>query len=67
MIEDIKRLLVGNLHWSVQFTYRKANNTVHLLTKLAFNYNSETVWLDEDPLQIMNSMLKEKYYLIIFF
>ncbi|XP_042954503.1 uncharacterized protein LOC122290886 [Carya illinoinensis] len=43
VIEDIRKMLGDKPQWSVQFTYRKANNTAHILAKLGLNCNEENV------------------------
>lgn len=50
LIEDTRRLLADNSSWLLSFTYREANNTAHLLARLALNCNEELVWIEEGPL-----------------
>lgn len=59
--KDAKRILPVNSNWSIRYVYREANNIAHKLAKLAFDFSEERVWIEDDPLQISNSILSEKY------
>ncbi|XP_042958077.1 uncharacterized protein LOC122293606 [Carya illinoinensis] len=61
IIEDTRKMLSNDGKWSVKFTHREANNVAHTLAKLTLDCSDETVWIEEGPLQIKNSVLKEKY------
>ncbi|XP_042939545.1 uncharacterized protein LOC122274584 [Carya illinoinensis] len=61
VVDDIRTMLRDRPHWSVQFTYRKANNTTHILAKLGLTCKDENVWMEEGSIQIMNSVMREKY------
>lgn len=41
--------------------YREANTIAHKLSKLAFKYTDERVWIEECPIEILSDIRKERY------
>lgn len=54
-------VLADRLNWEVRFVYREANNIAHKSAKLAFSLSDERVWMDDDPIEMTNDLLKEIY------
>lgn len=61
VIEDVRSLIVDNQNRNINFIFREANNVAHLLAKFSISLSEKKVWIEDEPLQIIPSILKEKY------
>lgn len=53
IIFDIQQLLSSHLDWKITFVPRESNIVAHVLAKLSCTLLTETVWLEEYPMQIV--------------
>lgn len=60
VIYDIQKLLSQNSLWSVKFINREANVAAHVLAKVALSCNSQLVWMEDCPNDVISIVLKDK-------
>lgn len=61
LVMDTWKILSANTQWKAEFIFREANRAADLLANLAFSFRIETLWIDEGPYQVLNTILKDKY------
>lgn len=61
IVLDTQEILSTNPQWKIEFVFRKANRATDLLANLVFSFPLETVWIEEGPYQIQNTIIKDKY------
>ncbi|KAF5477349.1 hypothetical protein F2P56_003998 [Juglans regia] len=60
LIEDIQFFMKGQADWSLKFTKRHGNKAAHIVAKLGMYLDSESVWIEEGPQEVLSITLLEK-------
>ncbi|KAF5451398.1 hypothetical protein F2P56_026510 [Juglans regia] len=60
LIDDIQFLIKGHADWNLIFTKRTGNKAAHIAAKLGMYLDSESVWIEEGPLEVLSVTLLEK-------
>lgn len=60
MVEDLKRMLLSCLQWSLVFIHREGNVVAHSLAKTALHNEGDFCWTEEGPQEIYQLIVNEK-------
>ncbi|XP_042964755.1 uncharacterized protein LOC122298980 [Carya illinoinensis] len=60
LLDDIQHLMLGHADWKLNFVKRSGNKAAHIATKLGMYLESEAVWIEDGPPEVMSAILIEK-------
>ncbi|XP_041003857.1 uncharacterized protein LOC121249200 [Juglans microcarpa x Juglans regia] len=60
LIDDIQVLMSAQAGWDICFVRRDGNKATHMATKLGLHLESESVWIEDGPQEVMSVIQFDK-------